>query len=132
MSSKYGFWGETKLDEWNAGVKRASKAMEKGDTQSALFEAKNTVDSYLKYRLGTDNRGKVFGIAAIVIAVVTIVLQFINRREGPGFFIVGVIVLILCGFLYSRTVGKRKAVCNAFFDSYEHLASAIESLQKGE
>ena len=68
MSSKYGFWGETKLDEWNAGVKRASKAMEKGDTQSALFEAKNTVESYLKYRLGTDTRGKVFGIAALVIA----------------------------------------------------------------
>ncbi len=131
MSSKYGFWGETKLDEWNAGVKRASKAMEKGDTQSALFEAKNTVESYLKYRLGTDTRGKVFGIAALVIAALAAILG-LATGEWPASIIVGVIALAACGFLYSKTVSKRRAVCNAFFDSYEHLASAIEGLQKGE
>jgi hypothetical protein len=131
MSSEYGFWGETKLDEWNAGTKRAATAMEKGDTTGALIAARSTVESYLKYRTGTDTRGKIFGIAALVIVALTAILGLADG-EWSAAIIVGVIALIACGFLYSKTVSKRKAVCNAFFDSYEHLVSAIESLQKGE
>ncbi len=132
MSSEYGIMGQTTLDAWYAGAKRASKALDKGDTKGALFEAQSTVESYLKYQMKTDNLKKAFGIAALVIAAVSVILGFVNRREGPGFFIVGMVVLVICGILYFKTVGKRRAVCNAFFESYEHLRNAIEDLSKNQ
>ena len=85
MSSEYGIMGQTTLDAWYAGAKRASKALDKGDTKSALFEAQSTVESYLDYRMKTDNLKKVYGIAALVIAAVRLSWALPIEEKAPAF-----------------------------------------------
>ncbi|MBR3059842.1 MAG: hypothetical protein IKG89_04440 [Oscillospiraceae bacterium] len=127
MSSEYGFSGEMNLDMWNSGTRRASKALDKGDVESALREANLVVDSYLKHRRGTDKWQRVLTFITIAFIAGAIVLGLASGSWLAA-IVVGVIGLAFCGFLNTRIVDKRIAVDNAFYDSFEHLTEAINQL----
>ena len=125
--SDYGFSGEMNLDMWNSGARRASKALDKGDVDSALREANLVVDSYLKHRSGTDKWQKVVTIIIVAFIAIAIVLGIASGSWVVA-IVIGVIGLAFGGFINNRIVDKRIAVDNAFYDSYEHLAEAINQL----
>ncbi|MBR4550552.1 MAG: hypothetical protein IKO83_11645 [Oscillospiraceae bacterium] len=129
--SEYGFSGEINLDTWNSGVTRASKALDKGDVQGALREAQYVVDSYQKHRRGTDKWQKAVAIIAGIFIVIAVILG-ISTGEWIVAIVFGVIGLVISGFLNNKIVDKRIAVDNAFYDSYEHLAGAIEDLTRNQ
>ena len=129
--SEYGFFGQTNLDIWYSGAKRASAALDKGDSQGALREAQLVVDSYLKHRHGTDKRQKAVFITAGVFVAIAVILG-LATGEWAGAIVLGVLGLVISGFLNSKIVDKRIAVDNAFYDSYVQLASAIEDLSKNQ
>ena len=125
--SEYGFSGEMNLDRWNSGARRASKALDKGDTDSALREANLVVDSYLKHRRGTEKWQKAVTIITVAFIAIAIALGIASDSWVVA-IVVGVIGLAFVGFIGNRIVDKRIAVDNAFYDSYKHLTNAINQL----
>ena len=130
MSSEYnGVFNEIKLNEWNAGLQRAFRAIDTGDTRGALYEARAVVDSYLKHRQGTDTWDKITLIAALIF-VAFIVVSGVATGNWIGSIILGMIGLVPVGFLRTKVVDKRMALDNDFYDNYERLADAIAQLSE--
>lgn len=128
MSSEYGFWGEMKLQDWESDAKRALKAIKEDDVERALNIADDVKNSYHKYWIGTAKLEK----AAIIIVLIFIAAAVaLGLAIGKWIFpiIIGVIGLVLGGFLFKKA-DKRKAVDNAFHDSYVNLMDAIKRATK--
>ena len=116
-----------KLNEWNSGVARASRALKNGDNDTALRVGAEVIRDYQNYRrrIGKwETAIKIIVLASVVLGAI-LGLIYGNWRD---FIITVVIGAVLSYFLYDKIVVRKIEVANAFSEPCEHLAEAMTQL----
>lgn len=126
MSSEYGFTGELKLDGWNSDAQSILSALKRGDEKRALILAEELDNSRHKHWVVTHRWEKAAWIIALLFIVAAVILGLASG-EWVIAIVIGVIGLMLAGFIGHKIVEKRKAVYNAFTDTYNSLVDEINS-----
>ncbi len=131
MSKEFGFFGDMKLDGWNADARSALNAIKNGDVKRALIYAENVDDSYQKHWRVTHRLETAALIIALFFIVVAVILGLASG-EWVIAIVIGVIGLLLSGIFELKIVDKRKAVYNAFNNTYHSLMNALKELQNSQ
>lgn len=131
MSKEFGFFGDMKLDGWNADARSALNAIKNGDVKRALIYAENVENSYQKHWIVTHRLETAALIIALFFIVVAVILGLASG-EWVIAIVIGVIGLLLSGIFELKIVDKRKAVYNAFSNTYHSLMNALKELQNSQ